>query len=166
MAKLVWGRKAEGLEAVAPYCGLCVMGLFHADKFAVSQFLLFFSFMLGGALTLMMTLGQTVIDRGTGMVPASELLWKASLVLPEAGHAVAAELLGEKVLLFNLPEITPELLWFSLHLDGDSGAIITADKATRSSRRGVCALLVHQGCSVLWRFRASSLLPCFHAVPQ
>jgi len=127
------GKKAEGLEAVAlvPYWALCVMGHFHADKFAVSQFLLFFSFMLG-ALTMMMTrlVGLATVHRG--IAPASELLRKASLVvLLVAVHAVAAELLGENALLYCLPEIVPVLLWLSVRLDCDDRAIITATAADR-----------------------------------
>lgn len=124
------GRKlAEGLEAAAlvPYWALCVIGQLHADKFAVSQFLLFFSFMLG-ALTMMMSRLALTGAADGGVAPASELLRKASLVvLLVAVHAVAAELLGENVLLFCLPEIAPVLLWFSVRLDGDGGAgVITA----------------------------------------
>lgn len=125
------GKKAEGLEAVAlvPYWALCVMGHFHADKFAVSQFLLFFSFMLG-ALTMMMTrlVGLATVHRG--IAPASELLRKASLVvLLVAVHAVAAELLGENALLFCLPEIVPVLLWLSVRLDCDDRTIIITGTA-------------------------------------
>lgn len=114
-------EKVEGLAAVTvvPYWALLIMGLFHPDKFAVSQFLLFFSFMLG-ALTMMMTrlveTGRAIAHRG--IVPASELLWKASLVvLLVAVHAVAAELLGENALLLCMPEILPVLLWLSVRLD-------------------------------------------------
>ncbi|XP_035821534.1 uncharacterized protein [Zea mays] len=83
------------------------------------KFLLFFSFMLG-ALTMMMTrlveTGRAIAHRG--IVPASELLWKASLVvLLVAVHAVAAELLGENALLLCMPEILPVLLWLSVRLD-------------------------------------------------
>jgi hypothetical protein len=132
------GRKlAEGMEAAAlvPYWLLCVMGQFHADKFAVSQFLLFFSFMLG-ALTMMMSRLALTIAADRGVAPASELLRKASLVvLLVAVHAVAAELLGENVVLFCLPEIAPVLLWFSVRLDGDDGAgVITAAEIKLESR--------------------------------
>lgn len=120
-----WGKKGEGLEAVAlvPYWALCVMGQFQAaDRFAVSQFLLFFSFMLG-ALTMMMTrlVGlATTVHRG--IAPASVLLRKASLVvLLVAVHAVAAELLGENALLYCLPEILPVLLWLSVRIDRITG---------------------------------------------
>jgi len=124
------GRKlAEGLEAAAlvPYWALCMIAQLHIDKFAVSQFLLFFSFMLG-ALTMMMSRLVLTGAADGGVAPASELLRKASLVvLLVAVHAVAAELLGENVLLFCLPEIAPVLLWFSVRLDGDGGAgVITA----------------------------------------
>ncbi|CAD6231407.1 unnamed protein product [Miscanthus lutarioriparius] len=113
------GKKAEGLEAVAlvPFWALCVMGHFHADKFAVSQFLLFFNFMLG-ALTMMIT-------RLVGLATAS------LVVLLVAVHAVAAELLGENALLYCLPEIVPVLLWLSVRLDCDDRAIITATAADR-----------------------------------
>jgi hypothetical protein len=128
------GKKGEGLEAVAlvPYWALCMMGHFHADKFTVSQFLLFFSFMLG-ALTMMMTrLVGLATTAHRGIAPASELLRKASLVvLLVAVHAVAAELLGENALLFCLPEIVPVLLWLSVRLDCDDRAIITGTAADR-----------------------------------
>ncbi|KAK3164331.1 hypothetical protein QOZ80_1AG0016140 [Eleusine coracana subsp. coracana] len=64
-----------------------------------------------------------------GVAPASVLLWKSSLaVLFVTVHTVAAELLGENVMLFILPEVAPVLLWFSLHLDRHAGLLITADK--------------------------------------
>uniref|UniRef100_A0A0A9AMZ2 Uncharacterized protein n=1 Tax=Arundo donax TaxID=35708 RepID=A0A0A9AMZ2_ARUDO len=124
-------KKAEGQEAAAlvPYWVLGIMGQFHiADSFAVSQFLLFFSFMLG-ALTLMMT-RLALTGAAPGVAPASVLLRKASLVvLLVAVHAVAAELLGERIVLFILPELAPVLLWLSIHLDsGDGSFIITVDK--------------------------------------
>ncbi|XP_062198264.1 uncharacterized protein LOC133900979 [Phragmites australis] len=134
-------KKAEGQEAAAlvPYWVLCVMGQFHiADNFAVSQFLLFFSFILG-ALTLMMK--RLALTGATpGVAPASVLLRKASLVvLLVAVHAAAAELLGEDVVLFILPELAPVLLWFSIHLDHGDSSIITADKI--QSHRNVITIL-------------------------
>ncbi|EES00722.1 hypothetical protein BDA96_03G166800 [Sorghum bicolor] len=146
------GKKAEGLEAVAlvPYWALCMMGHFHADKFTVSQFLLFFSFMLG-ALTMMMTrlVGLATVHRG--IAPASELLRKASLVvLLVAVHAMAAELLGENALLFCLPEIVPVLLWLSVRLDCHDGAIITgADRIKLGMDSRVVNLLGAAAAAVL-----------------
>ncbi|TVU20972.1 hypothetical protein EJB05_30579, partial [Eragrostis curvula] len=116
-------KKAEGQEA------------FHlSDSFAISQFLLFFSFMLG-ALTRMMT--RLSLTRAVpGVAPASVLLRKASLVvLLVTVHAGAAELLGENVILFILPELVPVLLWFSIHLYCCDGSIITVEKI-RAHRNG------------------------------
>ncbi|KAK3160810.1 hypothetical protein QOZ80_1BG0065030 [Eleusine coracana subsp. coracana] len=99
----------------------------RCDDGKVSQFLLFFGSMLG-ALTLMMT-RLVLTGAAPGVAPASVLLWKSSLaVLFVTVHTVAAELLGENVMLFILPEVAPVLLWFSLHLDRHAGLLITADK--------------------------------------
>uniref|UniRef100_A0A0A9B1L5 Uncharacterized protein n=1 Tax=Arundo donax TaxID=35708 RepID=A0A0A9B1L5_ARUDO len=110
-------QKAEGQVAAAlvPYWELCVMGQFHiADNFAVSQFLLFFSFMLG-ALTLTMT-RLALEGASPWVVLAAVLLRKATLVvLLVAVHAVAAELLGDSVVLFVLPELASVILCFSIH---------------------------------------------------
>ncbi|XP_062210189.1 uncharacterized protein LOC133911792 [Phragmites australis] len=122
-------QKTEGLKAVAlvPYWALCILGHLDADKFAISQFLLFFSSMLG-VLT-MMTTKLAVTGVAPGLAPASVLLRRASLiVLLVAVHVVAAEQLGEDVVFFFLTEAAPVLLWFSLHLDRGDNPTITADK--------------------------------------
>jgi hypothetical protein len=119
-------EKAEA-AALVLYWVLCIMGSFHiSDSLAVSQFLVFFSFVLG-ALTRMMT--RLALTRA-GVAPASLLLRKASLVVLLATlHAFAAELLGENVVLFLLPELAPILLWLSVHMDRrDDGSSITADE--------------------------------------
>lgn len=122
-------RKADDQEAAAlvPYWVLCGMRHYHtADKLAISQFLLFFSSMMG-ALTQMMT-QLAVTGAATGLAPASVLLRKATLVvLFVTVHTVAAELLSENFMLFILPEVAPVLLWFSLNLDRRDDLLITTD---------------------------------------
>jgi hypothetical protein len=62
------------------------------------------------------------------VTPASELLQKSFLLLLLVTvHTVAAEALGEDVLLVCMPEVVPVLLWFSVHLDRDN-YIISIDK--------------------------------------
>ncbi|PWZ33034.1 hypothetical protein Zm00014a_020373 [Zea mays] len=157
-------EKVEGLAAVAmlPYWALLIMDLFHPDKFAVSQFLLFLSFMLG-ALTMMMTrlveTGRAIAHRG--IVPASELLWKASLVvLLVAVHAVAAELLGENALLLCMPEILPVLLWLSVRLDtADDRIKLVLDSNLLPAAPPVVLAMLATGEPLLYWYR-KALLSC------
>lgn len=118
-----------GNDAEIPYLALCLIGRYcRDDSFIVSQFLLFLSSTLG-ALTLMMArLAPTATGVAPGIATASELLRKASLVvLLVTVHTMAAEFLGEDVVLFCLPELVPVLLWFSLHVDRGS-SIINVDE--------------------------------------
>jgi len=100
-----------------------------AEGFAISQFLQFLSTTVA-ALTRMMTM----LPAGAslpGKEPASEMLHKSLLVLLlVTAHTVAAEWLGEDVVLVCLPEVIPVLLWFSLHVDRKPGSssIISVDK--------------------------------------
>uniref|UniRef100_A0A0D9V0M1 Uncharacterized protein n=1 Tax=Leersia perrieri TaxID=77586 RepID=A0A0D9V0M1_9ORYZ len=124
-------EEAEQLEAISvvPYWVLCLMAHFRAESFAVSQFLLFLSTTLG-ALMLMMA---RLVPAG-GVAQASELLRKASLVvLLVTVHAMAAELLGENVVLFCMPEVVPALLWFSINIDRDS-PVVTVDRIVKLNR--------------------------------
>ncbi|XP_047071911.1 uncharacterized protein LOC124680942 [Lolium rigidum] len=100
-----------------------------SEGFAISQFLLFLSTTVA-ALTRMMAklpAGPSL----PGIEPASEMLHKSLLVLLlVTAHTVAAEWLGEDVVLVCLPEIIPVLLWFSLHVDRKPGSssIISVDR--------------------------------------
>ncbi|XP_051177021.1 uncharacterized protein [Lolium perenne] len=100
-----------------------------AEGFAISQFLLFLSTTVAALTRMTMKLpdGATL----PGIEPASEMLDKSLLVLLlVTAHTVAAEWLGEDVVLVCLPEVIPVLLWFSLHVDRKPGSssIISVDK--------------------------------------
>ncbi|KAM3271461.1 hypothetical protein ACQJBY_041944 [Aegilops geniculata] len=100
----------------------------HAtDRFTISQFLLFLSFILA-ALTSMMKRLPT--DVSPGIAPASELLHKTLLVLLlVTAHTVAAEALGEEVILLCMPEVIPVvLIWFSIHHGSVSDQVIETYK--------------------------------------
>ncbi|XP_010239533.2 uncharacterized protein LOC104585204 isoform X2 [Brachypodium distachyon] len=101
----------------------------RADRFVISPFLLFLSTTLG-ALTHMMTrLPSRAGSPGPG---AWELLHKTFLLLLLVTlHTVAAEALGEDVVLVCMPELVPVVMWFSLHLDRDS-SIISLDNMRRT----------------------------------
>jgi len=102
-----------------------------AQGFTISQFLLFLSSTVA-ALTCMMTklpLGASL----PGVEPASDMLHKTLLLLLLATvHTVAAEWLGEEVLLLCLPELIPVVLWFSFEFELDrkpgSSSFISVDK--------------------------------------
>lgn len=121
-------EKALQAMGAVPFLALLAMAQLDdstADRFAISQFLLFLSTTVG-ALTYMMMRLLTGVS--PGVAPASELLHKAFLLLVLVTvHTVAAEALGEDVVLFCILEVGPVLLWFILHLDRDS-SIISIDK--------------------------------------
>ena len=101
----------------------------HAtDRFTISQFLLFLSFMLA-ALTSMMKRLPT--DVSPGIAPASELLHKTLLVLLlVTAHTVAAEALGEEVIILCMPEVIPAvLIWFSIHHGSVSDQVMETYKS-------------------------------------
>ncbi|KAF7026820.1 hypothetical protein CFC21_038913 [Triticum aestivum] len=86
-----------------------------AGGFTISQFLLFLSSTVAALTCMVMKLPA---DRFLGSAPASELLQKTLLLLLLVTvHTLAAELLGEDVVLFCMPEVIPVLLWLSLNLD-------------------------------------------------
>lgn len=126
----------KALQAMAgvPFLGLLAMAQLDddaADRFAISEFLLFLSTTLGALTYMMMRLPAGI---SPGVALASELLHKAFLLLLLLTvHTVAAEALGEDVLLFCMLEFLPVLLWFSLHLDRDN-SIISADKVIKLRR--------------------------------
>uniref|UniRef100_A0ACD5XPZ3 Uncharacterized protein n=1 Tax=Avena sativa TaxID=4498 RepID=A0ACD5XPZ3_AVESA len=109
-------------------CALCTMAQLDnraTDRFVVSQFLLFLSSTLG-VLTRMMI--RLPAGASPDAAPASELLQKSFLLLLLVTvHTVAAEALGEDVVLVCMPEVVPVLLWLSIHLDRES-PIISVDK--------------------------------------
>jgi len=127
-------KEPEDLEFIVmvPFCVLCALCTMAqldsraTDRFVVSQFLLFLSSTLGVLTRMMIRLpaGASPVD----VAPASELLQKSFLLLLLVTvHTVAAEALGEDVLLVCMPELVPVLLWFSIHLDRES-PIISIDK--------------------------------------
>uniref|UniRef100_A0A0E0C1J0 Uncharacterized protein n=1 Tax=Oryza meridionalis TaxID=40149 RepID=A0A0E0C1J0_9ORYZ len=121
-------REAEQLKAISvgPYLLLGVMGRLSPENLAVSRFLLFLSITLGTLMLMMIRLPAAGV--APGVKQASELLRKTSLVaLLVTVHTMAAELLGENVVLFLMPELVPALLWFSLNIDRDS-PLITVDR--------------------------------------
>lgn len=121
-------REAEQLKAISvgPYLLLGVMGRLSPENLAVSRFLLFLSTTLGTLMLMMIRLPAAGV--APGVKQASELLRKTSLVaLLVTVHTMAAELLGENVVLFLMPELVPALLWFSLNIDRDS-PLITVDR--------------------------------------
>ncbi|XP_052139997.1 uncharacterized protein LOC127759812 [Oryza glaberrima] len=132
-------EEAEQLKAISvvPYWVLCAMGHFRTESLAVSQFLLFLATTLGALMLMLKRL--TAGGVAPGVVAASELLRKASLVvLLVTVHAMAAELLGEDVVLLFVPELVPALLWFSLNIDRGS-QVITVDEI-KSHRNGLVLL--------------------------
>jgi len=108
-------------------------------RFTISQFLLFLSFMLAILTCMMMRLPAGV---SPGIAPASELLHKTLLVLLlVTAHTVAAEALGEEVVLICMPEIIPAvLIWFSIHHGSLSGNDLEAYKKWRILLPPVIAL--------------------------
>lgn len=127
-------QKALKALAAVPFGLLLVMAQLDdgtTDWFTISQFLLFLSTTLGALTYMMMRLPPGI---SPGIAPASELLHKAFLLLLLVTlHTLAAEALGEDVVLFCMLELLPVILWFSLHLDRDS-SIISADKVTKLRR--------------------------------
>ncbi|KAM0901513.1 hypothetical protein ACQ4PT_019922 [Festuca glaucescens] len=126
-------KEPEELEFIVmmPFCALCALCLMAhlddrpADRFAVSQFLLFLSSTLGVLTRMMIRLPS---GASTDVTPASVLLQKSFLLLLFVTvHTVAAEALGEDVVLVCMPEVVPMLLWFSVHLDRES-SIVSVDK--------------------------------------
>jgi len=114
-----------------------------ARGFAISQFLLFMSSTVAALTRMMMKLPT---DPFPGSAPASELLHKTLLLLLlVTAHTLAAEWLGEDVVLFCMPEIVPVLLWFSLHLDRPRHSpLISVDKMKPYVKEiiALCALVV------------------------
>ncbi|XP_044949797.1 uncharacterized protein LOC123399451 [Hordeum vulgare subsp. vulgare] len=101
----------------------------EADRFAISQFLLFLSSMVAALTRMMMKLRARASLSGVG--PASEMLHKTLLLLLLVTvHTVAAEWLGEHVVLLCLPEVIPVLGWLILHIDlkPGSSSITSIDK--------------------------------------
>lgn len=91
-----------------------------AYGFAISQFLLFLSCTVAALTRMMMKLPA---GASPGIAPASEMLHKTLLILLlVTGHTVAAEWLGEEVVVLCLPEVIPVLLWFILHIDRKPGS--------------------------------------------
>lgn len=122
-------KEPEELEFIVmmPFCALCALCVLAqlddhaAERFVVSQFLLFLSSTLGVLTRMMMRLPA---GASPDVTPASELVHKTFLLLLLVTvHTVAAELLGEDMVLVCMPEIVPVLLWFSVHLDRDSSII-------------------------------------------
>lgn len=107
------------------------------DRFTISQFLLFLSFMLAALTCMMMRLPAGI---SPGIAPASELLHKTLLVLLlVTAHTVAAEALGEEVVLLCMPEVIPAvLIWFSIHHGSVSANVLDVYKKWRGA---VVALL-------------------------
>lgn len=132
-------REAEQLKAISigPYLLLGVMGRLSPENLAVSRFLLFLSTTLGTLMLMMIRLPAGVV--APGVKQASDLLRKTSLVvLLVTVHTMAAELLGENVVLFLMPELVPALLWFSLNIDRGS-PVITVD-TIKSCKNGLIFL--------------------------
>ncbi|OEL26395.1 hypothetical protein BAE44_0012587 [Dichanthelium oligosanthes] len=117
-------KKTNMLEAVVIvlYWALCLMSHFHPDTFAVSQFLLFLSSILG-TLTVMMTqLAQT--GAGPGVAPEGLACSAASGRARCDGRTSGRE----RGALHPAEEFVLMLLWFSVHLDRGNGSFaITAD---------------------------------------
>jgi len=113
-------KKFNIVAILAPHFILCVFGMLgdpdhDGNNYDISNFCLFLICMLLH-LTLMMLRLPAGVSRG--IEPASELLYKASLVvLLLTAHVVAVDSFGKEVVLLLLPEVVPPLLWFSLHLD-------------------------------------------------
>ncbi|XP_048561224.1 uncharacterized protein LOC125542298 isoform X2 [Triticum urartu] len=109
-----------------------------AMGFAITQFLLFLSSTVAALTRMMMKLPT---DPFPGSAPASELLHKTLLLLLlVTAHTLAAEWLGEDVVLFCMPEVVPVLLWYSLHLDRPHHhPLISVDKM-KPRMKGLIAL--------------------------
>ncbi|KAM3345771.1 hypothetical protein ACQJBY_020357 [Aegilops geniculata] len=109
-----------------------------ARGFGISQFLLFLSSTVAAMTRMMMKLPT---DPFPGSAPASELLRKTLLLLLLAtAHTLAAEWLGEDVVLFCMPEVVPVLIWLSLHLDRPRHSpLISVDKM-KPRMKGLIAL--------------------------
>ncbi|VAH70779.1 unnamed protein product [Triticum turgidum subsp. durum] len=108
--------------------------------FAFTQSLLFLSSIVAALTRMTMKLPP---DPFPGSAPASELLRKTLLLLLlVTAHTLAAEWLGEDVVLFCMPEVAPVLLWYSLHLDRphhNHNPIISVDKM-KPHMKGLIAL--------------------------
>lgn len=131
---------------VVTFGALLVMDQLDDDAamgFAISQFLLFLSSTVAALTRMIMNLPS---DLFPGSAPASELLHKTLLLLLLVmAHTLAAEWLGEDVVLFCMPEIFPVLLWFSLHLDRPRHSpLINVDKMKPYMKEiiALCALVV------------------------
>uniref|UniRef100_J3KZM1 DUF8039 domain-containing protein n=1 Tax=Oryza brachyantha TaxID=4533 RepID=J3KZM1_ORYBR len=150
-------EEAEQLMPMSggPYLVLAMTGWLSPDNFAVSQFLLFLSTILG---TLMLMMIRLPADGGVapGVRQGSELLRKTSLVvLLVAVHAMAAELFRENVMLFFMPELVPGLLWFSLNIDRGS-PVVTVD-TIKSNRSGLIFLGAGAAAAVGTAYLAASM---------
>lgn len=113
-------EKFNKVALIAPHFILCMFGMLgdpdhDGNNYDISNFFLFLTCLL-----LELTLMMVRLPAGTsrGIAPASEMLYKASLVvLLLTAHMVAADAFGKDVVLLLLPEIVPLLLWIGLHLD-------------------------------------------------
>uniref|UniRef100_A0ACD5Z7F6 Uncharacterized protein n=1 Tax=Avena sativa TaxID=4498 RepID=A0ACD5Z7F6_AVESA len=127
-------EKFNTTALLAPHFALCVFGMLgdadhDGNNYDISYFFLFLICMLLD-LTIMMVRLPAGISRG--IEPASEMLYKASLVVMLlTAHVVAVDAFGKEVVLLLLPEVVPLLLWFSLHLDRRT-PIINVRKLTES----------------------------------
>jgi len=133
----------------------------HATKkFTISQFLLFLSFMLAALTCMMMRLPT---DLFPGITPASELLHQTLLVLLlVTAHTVAAEALGEEVVLLCMPEVIPAvLIWFSIQHGSISGNMLKRYKKLRIPLGALVALsLAIMGESLSHGWCTTILLHC------
>ncbi|CAO2183568.1 unnamed protein product [Urochloa humidicola] len=139
--------------AVAPCWLLCCMGHFddffkgaghfNADNLVVSQFLLFLTSTMG-ELTLMMA------RLPSDVALAFQVIRRASLVMVVVtAHTMAAELLGDGVVLACTPELITGLLWFSIQFgQGRGPATISTGMVTSHHNAGSMAKGIKGGAAV------------------
>lgn len=135
----------NGLRTIAmlSFFVLCCMGHFHVDNFVVSQFLLFLTSTLG-ELALMMAMLSSKVTK------AYEIIHRSALILVlAAAHVIAAELLGDDVVISYTPELIACLIWISIHFyhGCDGFATIRIDMVT--SHRTPFILLISVVIAVL-----------------
>uniref|UniRef100_A0ACD5YI62 Uncharacterized protein n=4 Tax=Avena sativa TaxID=4498 RepID=A0ACD5YI62_AVESA len=122
------GLLKETMATTLSFFALLGMAQLHdstANRFAISQFLLFLSTTLGALTNMMMRLPAGI---SPGIVPASELLRKAFLLIVLVTlHTVAAEGLRKDLVWICMLELFPVLLWYSVHLDRH-GPIVSIHK--------------------------------------
>ncbi|XP_044974333.1 uncharacterized protein LOC123442380 [Hordeum vulgare subsp. vulgare] len=126
---------------VATFGALLVMDQLDDDTamgFAISQFLLFLSSTVAALTRMMIKLPTGPFP---GSAPAAELLHKTLLLLLlVTAHTLAAEWLGEDVVLFCMPEVVPVLLWYSLHLDRPHHSPLISVVKMKPHMKGLIAL--------------------------